>query len=178
MGVFEKALKETLGFEGGFSDDPVDPGGATHWGITQETARKHGYQGEMKDFKMSMAMEIYKTDYWDKNKLDQVAKYDEKIAIEMFDTGVNMGVRQAGKFLQRAINCLNRNQNLFPNLKVDGIIGSKTLATLSFLGKEIDKKTMLAMLNALQGARYIEICEKDNKMEKFVRGWFRRVSFT
>jgi lysozyme family protein len=173
--VFQKAIKETLGFEGGFVEDKDDLGGATNWGITEEVARKHGYTGEMQDFPQFKAIEIYYQDYWYKSQLHDIAKYDERIALELFDTGVNMGVRTAGKFLQRALNCLNREESLFPNLIVDGIIGSNTVEVLLVLGKQQDKEVLLKMLNVLQGVRYIEICEKREVNKKFVRGWFLRV---
>jgi lysozyme family protein len=172
---FQKAIKETLGFEGGFVEDPADPGGATNWGITEEVARYHGYRGEMSDLPQSKAIEIYYKDYWYKNDLHSIAKYDERIALELFDTGVNMGTGTAAKFLQRALNCLNREGSLFSNLNVDGIIGYATVSVLSKLGRQRDKNTLLKMLNVLQGARYIELCEKKETNERFVRGWFKRV---
>lgn len=173
--LFQKAIKETLGFEGGFVDDPADPGGATNWGVTEEVARKHGYNGDMRNFPQSKAIQVYKIDYWYKNNLQDIAKYDEEIALELFDTGVNMGIRTAGKFFQRALNCLNREETLFHNLDIDGIVGSNTVNVLTKLGRKQDKNTLLKMLNALQGAKYIELCEKKETNERFVRGWFRRV---
>lgn len=175
MDAFQKALGITLGHEGIYSDDPYDTGGKTKWGITENVARIHGYDGRMCDLPLETAQEIYRVDYWRKNRLDEVAKYDETIAIEMFDTGVNMGTLVAAYFLQRAINCLNRNQTTFDDLEVDGIIGSKTIEVLSKLNKQNEKRSVFKMLNALQGARYIEICENDPTKERFIRGWLQRV---
>jgi lysozyme family protein len=174
MDAFEKALAATLLHEGFFSNDPDDQGGATTYGITESTARAHGYTGDMKDFPAKTAEAIYRQDYWDKNSLDEIAEYYEPIAVKMFDIGVNMGVGQAGKFFQRTLNCLNRDQALYPDLKVDGVIGSKTIKALVKLGPE--KKAVLKMLNALQGAKYIEICERVPRQKKFVRGWVNRIS--
>lgn len=176
MDAFEKALATTLAHEGFFSNDPQDRGGATTWGITEQVARKHGYRGDMKDLPVETAKEIYRKSYWDKNRLDEVADYYEPIAAEMFDTGVNMGVSTAGEFLQRAINCLNRNQTLFPDLEVDGIIGSKTINALGKLGGSTEKQAVLITLNALQGERYVAICERDPRQEKYYLGWIKRAS--
>lgn len=175
MTPFETALRETLGIEGGFVNDPADLGGATNWGITEEVARRHGYAGDMRELPLATAMAIYRADYWDANRLEDIARYDERVAVEVFDTGVNMGVRMAAQFLQRALNALNRGQTLFGDLAVDGAIGPATLGALAHLGRPLDKETLLKMLNALQGARYIELCEARETNERFVRGWFRRV---
>lgn len=45
MSNFKKAFEKTIIFEGGYSDHPYDPGGKTKYGITESTARSHGYKG-------------------------------------------------------------------------------------------------------------------------------------
>jgi lysozyme family protein len=177
MNAFERALAATLAHEGFFSNNPTDRGGATNFGISESVARNYGYIGDMKDLPVETAKDIYRQNYWDKNRLDEIAEYNEQIAVEIFDSGVNMGTGQAGEFLQRAINCLNRGQDLFPNLKVDGIIGSKTIEALKKLSKLGEKLSILKMLNALQGVKYMEICENDPSQEGFIRGWLNRVTF-
>ena len=171
MDAFEKALAATLKHEGFFSNDPDDHGGATTYGITEAVAREYGYTGPMMDFPIQTAKDIYRKNYWDIIRLDDIAEYDEDIAVEMFDTGVNMGAGQAGEFLQRSINCLNRNQTIFPDLKVDGIIGSKSIEALSKLSGLTEHRAILKTLNALQGEYYVRICEQDPSQEKFFRGW-------
>jgi len=174
--TFRWAIKKTLGYEGGFVDDPVDPGGATNWGITEGIARKSGYEGSMESLPQSVAIEVYYKEYWFRNKLCDIAIYDKAIAVELFDISVNMGRSSAGKFFQRALNCLNREEKLFSNLIVDGIIGYNTIRVLTKLGKKIDKETIYKMIICLRGARYIEICEKREISEKYIRGWYRRIN--
>ncbi len=180
MSAFEQALAHTLGIEGGYSDDKDDSGGKTNYGITVAVARKHGYKGSMKDLPLDTAKAIYKADYWDANSLTHIAQYNESIALEMFDTGVNQGVRRAGKYLQRALNVLNRSNRatpLFPDLKVDGLIGAKSRKALVYLRTEQEQRVLLTILNVLQGSRYVEIIEKRPSQEKYSRGWFDRVEF-
>lgn len=173
--VFKKALKKTLEFEGVYSDHKYDSGGKTKFGIIEKEARRHGYKGSMKEMPLSFAEKIYKSDYWDKLKLDQVAEKYPDIAIELFDTAVNMGVGTSAKFLQKALNLMNRNGKSWSDISVDGVIGNATMRALTNIISELDKNTLLKLLNALQGARYIAIMEKRESQEVFCRGWLKRI---
>ena len=59
MNNFNRAFTELLGNEGGYSNNPNDPGGETNWGITLAVARANGYVGAMKDMDQSFAKRIY-----------------------------------------------------------------------------------------------------------------------
>lgn len=172
---FQKALKHTLQFEGGYVNDPHDMGGETNYGITKKTAKHHGYNGSMKSIPMGKVEEIYRKGYWDKNRLDQVCErvgYD--VAQEIFDAGVNTGVSRAGKWLQKAINLLNRDQKSWTDITEDGIIGPMTLSVLSrFNGT--DEAHLLKTLRALRASHYINLATKKSNQERFLRGWLKRV---
>lgn len=176
MDTFTVALVKTLKYEGVYSDDSNDHGGKTKWGITEIVARNYGYQGKMSNLSLGFASEIYRKNYWNKNNLDQIAKYNVDIAIKLFDIGVNMGVGTAGLFLQRSINSLSRNQSLFSHLRTDGIIGSQTINIIKKLHTINNKEVILKMINTFQAMKYIEICEGNTTQEKFIRGWFNRVT--
>ncbi len=176
MDTFKTALTATLKHEGVYSDDSDDSGGKTKFGITEAVARGHGYSGEMRDLSVGVAKSIYRKSYWDRIRLDDVAKYDTDIAVKLFDIAVNMGTGRAGKFLQRAVNCMSRDQNLFPHLNVDGVVGTKTLDTLRRLYLDSEKPAILKIINVLQGAKYIGICENNNTQEKYIRGQLNRVT--
>ena len=168
---FTKALKKTLGHEGGYVNDAVDSGGKTNYGITIAVARAHGYKGDMKDIPIELVEEIYKKSYWDPNKLDEI---DSQLVCEkVFDIGVNMGIVTAAKILQNTYNILNKNESLGKNLVVDGKIGPNTLSALNKIIKK-DEKYVLYILSAYQAKRYIEICEKKETQERFIRGWIKR----
>lgn len=170
----DKMIQDVIKVEGGYCNDPHDAGGETNYGITIATARANGYTGSMKDLPLSVAAIIYKKQYYYAPKLDKVEQISEAVAAELFDTGVNMGVGTAGKFLQRALNALNNQQKLYSDLVVDGGIGDKTIAALAawIKAKGVSgEKVLVNALNCLQGARYIEIAEKNPTQETFVYGW-------
>lgn len=171
MAAFDRAFEHTVGLEGGYSNHRSDKGGATKYGITEAVARENGYAGDMKELPIETAKSIYKKDYWDKMRLNDIANLSESIATELFDTGVNMGIRTAGKFLQRAINVLT-----FLELKLDGIIGTKTIQALSPFLKfmKVSEGVFLKMLNAQQCVRYIEIVEKNPSQSVFLKGWISK----
>jgi lysozyme family protein len=98
----------------------------------------------------------------------------EKIAAELFDTGVNMGTGQSAKFLQRALNSLNNGGTLYDDLIVDGGLGNATLEALTAYMKRRrhnGEETLFNMLNGLQVNFYIELTETRPKDEKFNHGW-------
>lgn len=175
MNEFDEAFEYTVGLEGRFSDNPLDSGGPTKYGITERVARAHGYIGHMKDLPLHFAKKIYKASYWDALKLDSVSKLSSAIPHEMFDTGVNMGVKRSATFLQRALNVFNRQGRDYPDIQVDGSIGSKTISSLSaYLSQRgrLGESVMLTALNSQQGAGYFDIAENRPKDEEFIFGWF------
>uniref|UniRef100_UPI003593601D glycoside hydrolase family 108 protein n=1 Tax=Parasphingorhabdus sp. TaxID=2709688 RepID=UPI003593601D len=160
--------------EGGFVDHPADRGGATRYGVTEAVARAQGYAGDMRHFPRAEAAAIYRRNYWQRPAYDQVAGLAPLIAAELFDTGINMGTGTASGFLQRALNALNRNGRDYQDLAVDRRIGARTLAALAaFLRRRGSdgEHVLLKAVEALQGARYIELAESRPANEAFVYGW-------
>ena len=180
MSNFEKAFAHTLGLEGKYSNNPNDTGGETMWGITKALATHYGYSKPMREMPVDIAQKIYKVEFWDKLKLDEVAKMSPELAIEMFDTAVNMGGAVAVMFLQSCLNSFNRQGKLYADIKEDGAIGKTTIDTLHkyYATRGVDGvKVLLKAVNCLQGARYIELGQKRPQNEEFTFGWFNnRVS--
>ena len=87
----DQIIEGILGKEGGYVDHPSDKGGPTRWGITQTTARAHGYTGDMRNLPRETAKQIRLSDYWTGPRFDQVAALSTLLADELCDTGVNMG---------------------------------------------------------------------------------------
>ncbi len=175
MTPFEKALKHTVGIEGGYSNHPADSGGKTRYGITEAKARAFGYTGDMRELPIELATQIYREDFWDIIRLDQVAAISEPVALEMFDTGVNCGVGMPVKFLQRLLNAFNREQADYADIAVDGAMGRNTLAALrAFLDRrgKLGSQVLVEALNSLQGAFYTDLAERRPKDEAFMFGWF------
>lgn len=173
---FEKALKHTLGIEGKYDNDPDDRGGETAYGITERVAREWGYQGEMRKLPLRFAKEIYWAKFWNNRVLpcERVSEWDEAIALELFDTGVNMHPSVAAGYFQEALNAMNRNQTLYPDMIVDKWVGDTTLDALQHLPSDLDKSVILKMLNGQQCVGYMEIMDRDPVQEKYARGWIER----
>lgn len=175
-----KIIEGVIEREKGYVDHPADRGGPTCWGITEKVARRYGYTGRMQDLPRSLAQRIYFDWYVVQPGFDGVVSVSEAIGEEVVDTGVNMGPQRAGEFLQRVLNVLNKEARLWPDLKLDGKCGP---ATIEAMRKALDarpgytrwanERVILTGLNALQGARYIEIAERDPSQEAFVFGWLR-----
>lgn len=174
MSHFQKVVERTLGYEGGYSNDPNDSGGKTRWGISQRAFPTI----DIENLTRERAIEIYKEAFWDPLKLDQVKDID--VAAEIFDTNVNSPNKVAARIAQRCLNACGEN------LKVDGVICPATLAALNQWAVK-DKEFILTLLNICQGARYINLCEVDpahpdpfkaqanaRKMRTFLRGWIRK----
>lgn len=151
---FDTAFHKLLGHEGGYVDHPKDPGGATRWGVTKRVARATGYAGDMRDFPVEMAKAIYREQYWDAVKAEQLP---EVVRYAVFDAAVNSGVRQAVKWLQRAVGAPD-----------DGEIGPKTLALVANANAYQLKGSML-------GDR-LEFMTNLHTWPAFGKGWARRIA--
>lgn len=167
--------------EGGYVRDPTDRGGETYMGIARKsfpawpgwsTVEKLRSAPEFPQNLSVLTPEVqqfYKENFWDRNRLSEFN--DASLALELFDTGVNMGAVTAAKFLQRSLNLLNRNGLSYPDTPVDGIIGNKTI---KLANEHKNPRQLYDLLNTMQGARYIHICETDPTQEKFMYGWLAR----
>ncbi|MBM3114296.1 glycoside hydrolase family 108 protein [Jeongeupia naejangsanensis] len=148
---FAVAFQRTIGLEGDYWDDPA--GGPTRYGITETTARDHGYCGDMHDLPLTTAAAIYWQSYWVQSGC---VYFPLVLAYQLFDAGVNHGPATAIKLLQRAVGTDD-----------DGIIGSQTLdATKAMNPYDV------AILFLAQRERYFTDCTgwPDNG-----KGWSRRV---
>ncbi|MAW99513.1 MAG: hypothetical protein CMN72_07670 [Sphingomonas sp.] len=174
----DEVIDRVIAAEGGYVNDSRDAGGETNFGITIATARSQGWTGPMRDMPESFAREVYRRQYVVAPGFDKVAGVSGLIAGELVDTGVNMGPKVAAGFLQRALNGLNNRARDYPDLIVDGRIGPNTLAGLrAFLTKRggEGERRLLALLNALQGERYLTLAEGRSANEAFMYGWLARV---
>jgi len=164
--AFNRAFALTIGHEGGYVNDPTDKGGETNFGIS-----KRAYPNEdIKNLTIERAKELYYNDYWLKQSCHLLEGYPE-IAIELFDTSVNMGVGRGAKIFQEALNLANRNQRDYENIIIDGGIGAKTISTFRACKK---KRMLFNIMNLLQGEFYINLMRRNENYEKYV-GWFDRV---
>ena len=162
MDRFEKIFDYLLKVEGGYTDDKHDKGGKTKYGITEEDARDFGYKGDMQDLTKDFAKNIYLKKYYLGNKLDKVV--NDKMALSVCDFIVNGGAWGAKK-AQAALNELGFD------LRVDGILGKKSLAALN----EVDENKFLEKYHDLQRRYYRVLAANKPSQKKFLTGWFNRV---
>jgi lysozyme family protein len=151
---FETAFDLLITHEGGFSNHPDDPGGATMYGVTEVVARAEGYTGPMRDLTLDFAKKVYRKNYWDACRCDAMP---ELLRYPLFDASVNSGPKQAIKWLQSAAG-----------IKSDGIIGPMTQQAVAVLNPYDLKMTML-------GARLRFMTNLTN-WPSFSKGWARRVA--
>ncbi len=172
--TIDRLIDDVIAREGGYSNHPADRGGPTRWGITQAVARQHGFTGDMRVFPRADAVAIYRLLYWQRPGLAAVANHAPALAAELFDTGVNMGPGVGARFLQRALNALNRGAKDYPDVPVDGAIGPATLAALdAFLATRgaAGEAVLIKAVEALQGERYLALAEGRRANEAFLYGW-------
>lgn len=191
MADFTKEYDKTMSHEGGYVDDPDDAGGETYKGISR---RFHpswpgwliidNYKTDPNfpkcldnDIALQDNVKIfYKQHYWDCFQGDMIS--DQDIAGEIFDTGVNMGTKRAVKFLQRALNYLNRNGKLFADMTDDGVLGPGTLNCLNIYLSQDKASILFKIMNVLQAQHYLNYMSKSPTQEKYCRGWFNRVTIS
>lgn len=163
-----------------YTNDPNDSGGPTKYGITiadlSEFYGRPASSDEVRNMSRDTASGIYRDKYITKPGFGSVMALSQAIGEELIDTGVNCGVSVACMFLQRCLNAFNRRGVDYPDISVDGQCGAATRvalkAYLAKRGKE-GEAVMLKALNALQGARYVDLAEKRPKDEDFVYGWIK-----
>lgn len=183
---FDKAYNVTRGFEGGYVNDPDDRGGETYGGVARNShpnwagwkyvdqlKKQPGFPKNLdKEPALQNALRsFYKSEFWDALRLSEFN--NQAIATELFDTGVNMGIGVAARFLQQSLNVTNRNQRDYPDITVDGRIGNITIGTTN---NHLRQSSLLKALNMYQGAKYLAICENNASQERFMIGWIERVS--
>ena len=113
---------------------------------------------------------LYKVRFWDVLKLDDLR--DQRISEELFDTAVNQGPGVAARYLQEALNLLNRDEADYPDISEDGIIGP---ITLGLVNRHRRPFNIYITLNGLQFELYKNLAENDPTQEKFFNGWLNRV---
>lgn len=96
MGNFDTVFNRSLGHEGGYTNDPHDPGGETNWGIS-----KRSYPNLIiKELTREDAYNIYNQDFWKRLNADALP---DSIAFQLFDFAINSGIETAIRYFQRAL---------------------------------------------------------------------------
>ena len=168
---FEYAINKVLENEGGYINDPDDPGGETNFGITkadlESYASELGLPLDIKDITRIEAEYFYKKVYWEKYNYNAIDSLP--IATKIFDMAINMGPSEAHKLAQKSLTYCG-----YRGTKIDGILGIKTLESINricLIGLENDFHDELAD----QSCWYYEyLVEEKPELKKFLDGWLKR----
>lgn len=149
MSDFNKVIDLVLKHEGGFVNDPNDPGGVTKYGIS----KKAFPDLDIKSLTIEDAKSIYYKHYWEPCKANELP---EDIRYIHFDTAVNQGLNKAAKILQRAAGVAD-----------DGIIGPITL--------KASQKVTKNLYGAYRLYDYCQIVRHNPNLGIYIGGWSNRV---
>ena len=156
--TYDESLRRLLAHEGGYTNDPADPGGPTNFGITIFDYRKYvkpdATAADVRAMKVDEAKAIYRAKYWDAQRCDELPA---GVDYAVFDYGVNSGIGRSKKVLQRIVG-----------VPADGALGAATMQAVA----AADAKHTIAelcdeRLRFLQSLRTWPV---------FGKGWGRRVA--
>ena len=171
MANFDLFLPILLKFEGGYVNDPADPGGETNKGITMKTFKAFAKpllgiaatSANLKALTNEQAGVIYKAQYWDKIQCDDIAL--QELANFLCDFYVNAGAN-ATRVFQKVLKSMGGE------LTVGGGVGPETMKALAGLDqKEVYRNFRQGRLDYYQG-----LIKKNPKLKKFSKGWTNRVN--
>lgn len=147
---FDVAINRVLSSEGGYVNNPADPGGETKWGIS-----KRSYPMlDIATLTREDAIEIYKHDFWVAGQMD---KMPDAVAFNALDFAVNSGIQTALRKLQEAIGVAD-----------DGHIGPVTMAAMQAMAPhDLAVKYIAARLKFMA---------KLKAWDTFGRGWANRIA--
>jgi lysozyme family protein len=160
MSDFDQAISYVLQNEGGFVDNPSDPGGRTKFGITQKLLDLTITGKDVADITSSDAASFYKVNFWLKYHIDQLA--DQMMATCILDMAVNCGPHQAVTAAQLACGYT----------VTDGVLGSRTIASLNSVE---DKEKWLHDFLVHMKDYYCGKCAMNSALWQFMRGWMDRL---
>lgn len=148
--TFDEAFERLIGHEGGYVNDPRDPGGETKYGIS-----KRSHPGEdIAGMTLERAKAIYLHDYWGPAGCDAAP---DNVKFDLFDMAVNSGVKRATLTLQRAVGETE-----------DGILGPRTLQAV----QSMPPARLAARFNAIR----LRFMTDLPTWPAFGKGWARRIA--
>lgn len=164
MSHFDKAFDFTIQYEGGYVNDPDDPGWATKYGI----AKRFHPNVNIKALTIEQAKAIYKREYWDAINLEAI---NGQVSMAVFDTAVNIGTFKAVQLLQKSINDVSTSAKE-PQLSLleDGILGPRTIAAVN----AADPSSLLIKYLLRRQQYYRLKVQQNPRKQKYFKGWTNR----
>ncbi|MBA4411068.1 MAG: glycosyl hydrolase 108 family protein [Bacteroidota bacterium] len=172
MADFTQAFQLMIAHEGGYVNDPDDPGGETYKGVARKIhskwtgwttvdmlKRQSDFPANLdKDAELQEAVsDFYRVTFWDPMKGDQITV--QEVANSIFDFGVNAGLSTSSTLAQMVIGA-----------KTDGVIGPQSINSLNAFNSE----HFLAAFTVAKIARYVNIVKRRPTSRKYFYGWVLR----
>lgn len=171
VGAIVAIIAATVAVEGGYINNPKDPGGETNHGITEAVARNHGYVGQMRDLPKEFAENVYFKDYIEKPGYVPIIRQSPALGEELVDSAVNAGTARSSRWFQNALNSLNRGGKDYPTILVDGRVGLGTVNAYKSLervrGRVLACQMVIKLMDAQQANHYMSLTH----LATFTPGW-------
>lgn len=155
---FDSLIGKILAHEGGYVNDPKDPGGETKYGISKRSYPTR----DIKNLTQEEARDIYYSDWYLKLRLNQV--YEDSIAQKILDTAINIGPKTCIQLLQRTLTFIGNP------VVADGVMGPQTIAAIN----KANPTLLLAHLRDKQAGYYNQLIERNPELQRFRTGWVKR----
>jgi lysozyme family protein len=154
MADFAPAIKILLQNEGGYVNNPADPGGETNYGIC-----KRSYPNEdIRNLTVERAKEIYRLDFWTPLRCGQIN--DQCIATNLFDFGVNAGTGTARHMMADCLGVQGYQHAMWPD--VVGLINKSNGGDLNFI------------FTYRRIEYYFSLASNRSSLRQFFKGWINR----
>jgi len=172
MADFTQAFQLTIANEGGYGNDPDDPGGETYKGVARKIfskwdgwtkvdmlKRQYDFPANLdKDPELQQNVsDFYRITFWDKMNGDQIT--NQNVANSIFDFGVNAGIGTSASLAQMVVGATS-----------DGVIGPDSISAIN----NFDPDFFLASFTVTKIARYVNIVKKRPTSRKYFYGWVIR----
>lgn len=178
---YEDIIRYVLLSEGRdkFTDDPVDRGGATKWGITYASWFKKGWDvdkdgdidvDDLKKTREADAIAFYKQWFWDKPR---IGEYPAGLRYALFDMFVNSGANAFGMLAQAAGMRWAPNMNT-PALKTNASGNVTYWNDDTFI--QLAKRVSIDQLTEARKKYYEGIVRNSPEQAKFIKGWLNRAT--
>jgi lysozyme family protein len=175
MADFNISYNITMAAEGGYANNPADPGGETFKGVSRKNNPNWSGWATIDAIKatnppnlnaalnanaalLAEIMSFYQVSYWNVNQTGSIN--DQQIANQVFDTSVNCGTGRGAQFLQEAAG-----------VTADRIVGPATLAAVN----GANSKTLYNAFIAIRKQYYLNLIAANPSLAQFQNSWFSRL---
>ena len=173
------AITLLLVHEGGYVNNPVDPGGPTNYGISLRFLRNQkGFNGDIdgdgdidaddvKGLTVADVTKIYSNEFWYKYGFEKLE--NQRLANMVFGLSVNLGPKNAIYLLQKAVNRFLKPKTVFiPN----GIFDEKLIET----SNKLEIGPIIFSYKYEVNNYYRELTRKNKNLGRFINGWLKRLN--